>query len=552
MKRKEFKWLVVAGCLVIGLAVLGLWSELRPKATPLVAYLNPYDSLQEFMDGIYKADHHATPPAGYKIRAVIVPHHLAAAESIASGVRMLEGQHFSKILLLTPDHFQKCPTLLCTVNARYQTLFGEVLASPQTVTELLASPLVTESPDLFKNEHGIYAVLPFIRHYFPSVTVTPVALSEQWPWKNQREGLREVIEDRLDPDTILVLSSDFSHYLNLTQAEAMDEKTAETLFSEDLDGIASLNNSDQSDCPNGLWVLASIADRQNFYNPSVVMHTNSATLLGDPKATSTTSHFSMIWYQNDRLTPSDPAFGGDVSLARADHVPTLPKAVESWWSGDGPRVVNLEGPLAEDCGTPSANPYVFCNSEKLWNSLKSLATVWGVMNNHMLDRGPKGFEGTKKIITGAGEIALTDSGWENERLRLYAVTSLVNPVKGSEASNLSASDARVLRVLAKKTDNKLTVVLIHGGTEYSALSTEAEEKYFEHFIDAGADAVIVTHAHVPRDVQIYRNRPIFRGLGNYLFDQRDSHLTATGELVRLKKTGEHVSFETLITRMDNP
>ena len=207
------------------------------KSAKQIFYSNPYDAVQPFMEGIFMADKTIDASQNYKIRALIIPHHLTATSTIASGLKMLERQKFSKILLITPDHFNRCPKIACTVNGIFKTIFGEVYSSPDTVKKLLSSDLIVSSPDLFKNEHGIYAVLPYISHYFPNVTITPLVLSQRASSESERDELLQIVESQLDSETILVISSDFSHYLSLNKADEMDEKTAKTIFSPSGGGL---------------------------------------------------------------------------------------------------------------------------------------------------------------------------------------------------------------------------------------------------------------------------------------------------------------------------
>ena len=514
---------------------------------PPVAFANPYDSPQQLMVGIYAAEKHETPPpAEQHIRALIVPHHLTATESIAAGIRMLRNQAFSRVLLISPDHFDRCPTLLCTTGGTFQTAFGEVHTAPEILQTLKSSPLVTDEPELFKKEHGIYAILPYLAHERPGVPVTPLVISQKLPWKAERQALLDLVSRAADDRTLVIVSSDFSHYLPLEAAQAMDEATAETLFSKDLDGLADLQSPAQSDCPNCLWTLASLADARGFYNPAVVMHTNSALILNDPRVAETTSHFSMVWYQNDRLDSHDLAVAGDATVTRG--VPrSLSKSVQDWWAGDGLRFVNLEGPLSGECPSRT-NPFLFCNLEKTWLRISALATHWGVQNNHMLDLGATGTLETQRIIQAHGETPVTSEPWEDGRVRLLTLTYLMNPVDESAAANLSSTRAAVLKALRGSKPDELTVVLVHGGTEYQALTSDAEEKLYEQLIDAGADAVVVSHSHVVGDVRLYKDKPIFRGVGNFLFDQHDRVPTSTAKIVRLRKDNGRVLFETLTSR----
>ncbi len=514
----------------------------------VTSYDNLYDSPQQFMLGIYNANKNISPPIDYRIRAVIVPHHLTATASIASGIKMLQNQSFSKIILVSPDHFNRCAKIFCTVNAEYNTLFGDAHSSPDIVKRLLASPLVGEDVELFENEHGIYSVLPYITNYFPQVTVTPIAVSQYLPWDTDKKDLLRLLRDVTNEDTILIISSDFSHYLSYDEAEQMDEETARTILSKDLDGIAQLKNPEQSDCPNCLWLLAALADERGFYNPSMVLHTNSAALLEETDAPSTTSHFSMVWYESSQLDSSDLAVGGDVTLTRYNKAPKLAENVINWWAGKGVRVLNLEGPLATNCKT-SSNPYIFCNLETKWKAIKDLATHWLVMNNHMWDQGSAGFEETIRLLKDNGEAAITAEPTENDSVRLIAFSAVMNPVAQDYVGIVPNNESFVIRELKNKPLDKLTIVFVHGGKEYSALSNDSEEKLYERLIDAGADAVVVGHTHVVGDVYLYKNKPIFRGVGNFLFDQYDKISTATVKMIRLRQSGGHILFQTLTTPM---
>ena len=271
--------------------------------TSTIIYQNTYSSALQFMQGIYDADHHlAVPASGPRIRGLIVPHHLTASESIASGIKMLTNQTFKKILLITPDHFNSCPTLLCTTPGTYQTFFGNVSPDPAAEKILSASPLVTVDSEMFKQEHGIFAVEPFIVHYFPDISVTPLAISQnKLSWTTDESALLQLIEHMVDSDTIVIVSSDFSHYLPLETANQMDKATIKTLLAKNLNGLASLKNPDQSDCPSCLWTLAALANARSFYHPTIVLHTNSAIILNDKNIPQTTSHFSMVWYEDASL-----------------------------------------------------------------------------------------------------------------------------------------------------------------------------------------------------------------------------------------------------------
>lgn len=515
-------------------------------AHPVVTIANPYDSVQQFMEGIYGADQSVDAPSPfYRIRATVVPHHLTASTSMAAGIKILAKQRFKRIVLLSPDHFHQCPTELCTVNGIFRTQFGDVHTDVSVVDHLTQSSLVTETGDLFQKEHGIHAVLPFIAYYEPNVSVTPVVLSQVHNWKQSKEAIRDAIASVLDDDTVLVVSSDFSHYLGLSYADRMDDETAKAIFAKDFKGIESLDNADQSDCPGCLWILASIADQQDFYNPSVLFHTNSARLLKDASVRETTSHFSMAWYQNFSLTPDDLAVAGDVTMTRVKRTPKLKPAMQQFWSGSGVRLVNLEGPVEQYCA-PDRTMFDFCNGLSLWKGMLGLATHWGLMNNHMLDQGVAGFVETNHLIEQHHETPVLDTIVSTGSYRFITLTALLNPVADSLTFSRKKQYDSVIAQLRDKKPGVLTVVLVHEGKEYAPIRSDSDNAYLQSFIDAGADVVVSAHTHVISDMTIYNNKPIFRGVGNFIFDQWDDVATSTAKAVRLRLSEDGVAFESFI------
>jgi poly-gamma-glutamate synthesis protein (capsule biosynthesis protein) len=403
------------------------------------------------------------------------------------------------------------------------------------------------NPELFEQEHGITAVLPFIAHFLPNTPVIPLVITQKLPWHDHAQELRQLIRSLMDEDTVLVISSDFSHYLPLDEADAQDELTAQALFSNDLDTIAALKNPSQSDCPGCLWLAVAIANDLHAFTPSTLLHTNSARLLNDPTVRETTSHFAIAFYQNAELNSSDAAFGGDVTVTRAGTGFSLrfAPAVTDFWSGPGLRVVNLEGPLAEEC-PPNRAQFDFCNSAELWKRVSGLATHWSIRNNHMLDRGLAGLRVTEKVLRKADEMPLTESSVSTSGITLYALTAIMNPVQESQAVSLTQEFQSVIQSLKTSDDQNPKIVIVHYGREYTTLISNAEREYLRSFIDAGADAVIGMHSHVVSDMEMYKGKPIFHSLGNFVFDQRDRRVTATAELVRLRKNGQQMLFETWI------
>jgi Putative enzyme of poly-gamma-glutamate biosynthesis (capsule formation) len=63
------------------------------------------------------------------------------------------------------------------------------------------------------------------------------------------------------------------------------------------------------------------------------------------------------------------------------------------------------------------------------------------------------------------------------------------------------------------------LVIVHGGHEMWPLPSPRMVQTYQFFIDAGADAVVNHHQHCFSGYEVYKNKPIFYGLGNFCFDK---------------------------------
>lgn len=69
-----------------------------------------------------------------------------------------------------------------------------------------------------------------------------------------------------------------------------------------------------------------------------------------------------------------------------------------------------------------------------------------------------------------------------------------------------------------KSNSDFVIVIHHGGIEHYQLPSPELKRLHRFFIDVGADAVINHHQHCFSGYEVYRDRPIFYGLGNFIFD----------------------------------
>lgn len=91
---------------------------------------------------------------------------------------------------------------------------------------------------------------------------------------------------------------------------------------------------------------------------------------------------------------------------------------------------------------------------------------------------------------------------------------------------LEDKDAMLQEIAAVQGEVDLTVVILHVGEEYSSVPTQEQRQMVEEVIDAGADVVVCSHAHVVAPYGVLTTEAgatglVYWGLGNFVASQGD-------------------------------
>ncbi|MGD0578584.1 MAG: CapA family protein, partial [Bryobacteraceae bacterium] len=78
------------------------------------------------------------------------------------------------------------------------------------------------------------------------------------------------------------------------------------------------------------------------------------------------------------------------------------------------------------------------------------------------------------------------------------------------------------------------VVTLHAGNEYTHKPNQAQIAFAHAAVDAGADLVVGAHSHWVQAFDSYKGKPVFYGLGNFVFDQDWSRETTQGLALRIR------------------
>lgn len=191
---------------------------------------------------------------------------------------------------------------------------------------------------------------------------------------------------------------------------------------------------------------------------------------------------------------------------------------------------NLEGPIG-DKRRPTSKSIAFNFDPKLIPFLQEYGfTTFNLANNHTLDMGKEAFEETKKNLTN-GKIEFYGEQYtaDEDALLIKKINEVKIAFIGVNDTNSPLSWIEVEKLIKQaEQDGDITIVNIHCGAEYKLASNDRQQKLAHKMIDSGVDIIIGHHPHVVQEIEIYKDRPIFYSLGNFIFDQYFSTETQQG------------------------
>jgi poly-gamma-glutamate synthesis protein (capsule biosynthesis protein) len=225
-------------------------------------------------------------------------------------------------------------------------------------------------------------------------------------------------------------------------------------------------------------------------------------------------------------------FTGDVMLGRSVNTRIQTSGDPSWpfiyvkdvLQDADITYINLETPLVSGCPLTDTRMKFCGDIGNVAGLVESGVDVASLANNHTSNYGTAGLAETEHVLT-SHNIAVTGLG------------SPATITKGSTtytfySYNDIGSDALKNIIKFPQQDNELVIVTFHFGAEYQSVPNQRQIELAHLAVDNGADLVIGAHPHWVQTKEVYKDKPIYYSLGNFVFDQEWSAETKRGLAVR--------------------
>ena len=184
----------------------------------------------------------SAPHDGPAPRALIAPHagYIYSGPIAGSAYARLAAARdtIQRVVLFGPSHRVALQGLATTAMDEFATPLGTVPVDREAIEELQQFPFVRIADDAHAQEHSLEVHLPFLQQVLANFKIVPIVVGDATP-----EQVEKAIALLWDPGpTLMVISSDLSHYHDYETACRMDKATSDAIESLNPDAI----NCDQA------------------------------------------------------------------------------------------------------------------------------------------------------------------------------------------------------------------------------------------------------------------------------------------------------------------
>ncbi|MEO1958466.1 MAG: AmmeMemoRadiSam system protein B [Nautiliaceae bacterium] len=207
-------------------------------------------------------------------KALITPHAgwMYSGFTANFAYRIAQNANPKRVVVIGPSHRVPFRGISTTLEDKYETPCGFLPIDRAFAAELIDKFGVVNFEEVHQ-EHSTEVQMPFIHHYFGEIPVVELIYGDYKP-----EKLKDIIEYAIDNDSLVVISTDLSHYYDLKTANALDYNCLEAVQNLDLEALEKCEACGKIGI-GGMIIAAS----EMGLTPFIVDYRTSADVSGDTK-----------------------------------------------------------------------------------------------------------------------------------------------------------------------------------------------------------------------------------------------------------------------------
>ncbi|MGA1864865.1 MAG: AmmeMemoRadiSam system protein B [bacterium] len=256
--------------------------------------------------------------------ALVCPHagYIYSGEIAAYSYKLLEGKKIDTVILIGPSHRFSFTGASIWPSGVYQSPLGDVRVNEE-MARLIAdsSDSISFKSQAHIQEHSLEVQLPFLQMVLKDFQIVPMLIG-----RLSSKAIEEISLKLADilkkPGSLLIISSDLSHYHPYEKAVAMDQKTLEAIQARDCENMKAMLNYGEIELCGATPVLLLLETIKLINQPvdiKLLKYANSGDTTGmkEEKVVGYAALGVFITDKNDK-EQSDLIERGEVKLAEAE------------------------------------------------------------------------------------------------------------------------------------------------------------------------------------------------------------------------------------------
>ena len=232
-----------------------------------------------------------------RIFGIVAPHagYVYSGKTAAHAYNLLIGKKYKRVVIISPSHSEYFPGISIFEGDAYETPLGVLKVDKDFREKLLTNDeIIFTGYEGHRREHALEVQLPFLQSVLKDFNIVPVVMGDQS--KRNVDTLAKKLAEVADDETLIVASSDLSHFYNKSQADKLDSIVEKRVRDFDFDSLQTdLETRTCEACGGGpIIALMKAANLKNIRHSMVLSRTDSGDVTGDNKEV--VGYMSAVFY----------------------------------------------------------------------------------------------------------------------------------------------------------------------------------------------------------------------------------------------------------------
>jgi hypothetical protein len=254
-------------------------TQLRHPSAAGYFYPGDKNKLREQIDWLLRIDY--KDKVLNNIAGLVVPHagYIYSGRTAAFAYNTIKNKNYKTVIIISPSHKEYFPGVSVYEGDGYITPMGVLNVNKDIVNQLTEGSInVFKGSEGHRQEHGVEVHLPFLQFILQDFTIVPIVMGDQS--RIYIDELAERISNSIDEHTLVIASSDLSHFYSRHIAQELDSIVEKRINDYDYEGLyRDLEHKRCEACGGGpIIAMMKSIDLKNKYKSIVLNRSDSGDM----------------------------------------------------------------------------------------------------------------------------------------------------------------------------------------------------------------------------------------------------------------------------------